>query len=180
MCTTALQAAQPGQAQSRDGVSMGLEFRVTSGQFYSVCRAALLSEEQRRRLHRSYLSFVSLPVNSIPCAGLHYGLKSTAESASPGFSVQVSGYTEKLPILLEAVLSHLARFTVREERFAVVKEKFGQFFKNWAQQPPYSWCHRLADDALQHGAHHCCVAARCAPFCPLSCGICAASHLYAT
>ena len=85
-------------------------------------------------------------------AGLDFTLSSTVESCTPGLALQVGGYHDKLPVLLDAVLARLARFTVRQGRFAVVAEKFEQFFRNWDKQQPYSWCTRLADELLQTGA----------------------------
>lgn len=90
-----------------------------------------------------------------PHAGLDFALTSTVESSTPGLSLQLGGYHDKLPVLLDAILARLARFSVREDRFAVVVEKFEQFFKNWDKQQPYSWCTRMADELLQTGAHVC-------------------------
>ena len=66
--------------------------------------------------------------------------------------MQVAGYVDKLPRLLQLILDRLASFTVKPERFAVMKEKFVEFYKNWDHQQPYAWCTRLADDLLNTGA----------------------------
>ena len=74
------------------------------------------------------------------------------ESPHPGFSIQVAGYVDKMPILLQHILDRVRAFTVRPERFAVIKEKFVEFYKNWDYQQPYSWASRLAELVLQSGA----------------------------
>jgi hypothetical protein len=69
--------------------------------------------------------------------------------------VKIGGYNDKLAVLLDAILARMKHFTVREERFAVVRDKFEQFFLNWDKQQPFAWCKRLATELLQVGAPHC-------------------------
>jgi Middle or third domain of peptidase_M16 len=86
------------------------------------------------------------------CAGLDWGFTSTVESPHPGFSVQVAGYVDKMPRILDHILARMSSFNVQAERFDIMKEKFAEFFANWDHQPPYAWCSRLADEVLQSGA----------------------------
>jgi secreted Zn-dependent insulinase-like peptidase len=79
---------------------------------------------------------------------------SAVESSVPGYTVGVSGYNDKLALLLEEILSRMKSFTVRKDRFAVVQEKFEQFCLNWDKQQPCVWCKRMASELLQVGALH--------------------------
>ncbi|ODV93679.1 hypothetical protein PACTADRAFT_51446 [Pachysolen tannophilus NRRL Y-2460] len=65
--------------------------------------------------------------------GLHYGLSATRD----GFSLKVSGYNDKLTVLLEKVLDHLVDFKPTSHRFEVLKEKCIKAYKNFGYSAPY-------------------------------------------
>lgn len=85
-------------------------------------------------------------------AGLSWGVDAAYQSLVPGLDVRVSGYNDKLPVLLREVLSRLATLTVRPERFAVVKERFVLALRNWRAKQPYMWASRLLEQAIMNGA----------------------------
>ncbi|KAL6530464.1 Insulin-degrading enzyme-like 1, peroxisomal [Orobanche minor] len=66
-------------------------------------------------------------------AGLHYGVSNTEF----GFQVTVVGYNHKLKILLETVINQIAKFEVKPERFAVIKELVTKEYQNLKFQQPY-------------------------------------------
>ena len=66
-------------------------------------------------------------------AGLYYDLGNT----SVGLSVDVSGYNEKLIVLLEKVLVTMRDLKVKPDRFNVVKERVSRGYRNQDFQSPY-------------------------------------------
>ncbi|TKA83576.1 hypothetical protein B0A55_00413 [Friedmanniomyces simplex] len=66
-------------------------------------------------------------------AGLEYGISPTSD----GIDVVVSGYNDKMPVLLEKVLLTMRDLEVKQERFDVVKERVGRGFRNLEYTEPY-------------------------------------------
>ena len=66
-------------------------------------------------------------------AGLEYSM----HSHSLGLDVIVSGYNDKMAVLLEKVLLIMRDLDVREDRFNIVKERLNRGYKNWEFQQPY-------------------------------------------
>ncbi|KAK5116162.1 hypothetical protein LTR62_008488 [Meristemomyces frigidus] len=66
-------------------------------------------------------------------AGLEYSLS----PHSQGFDVSISGYNDKMHVLLEKVLVTMRDLEVKPERFEVVKERLGRGFKNIQYADPY-------------------------------------------
>ena len=67
-------------------------------------------------------------------AGLQYNV--TLDSR--GLFVEVSGYNDKLPVLLEQVLITMRDLEIRDERFDIVKERLSRGYKNWELQQPFT------------------------------------------
>ncbi|KAK7972457.1 peptidase M16 inactive domain-containing protein [Apiospora saccharicola] len=67
-------------------------------------------------------------------AGLQYNV--TLDSR--GMFVEVSGYNDKLPVLLEQVLITMRDLEIRDERFDIVKERLSRGYKNCELQQPYT------------------------------------------
>eukprot|EP00892_Ulva_mutabilis_P012171 jgi/Ulvmu1/9326/UM050_0076.1 len=84
-------------------------------------------------------------------AGLAWGVDAAYQSLVPGLDVRVSGYHDKLPVLLREVLARLAQLTVRPERFAIVKERFVLALRNWRAKQPYMWASRLLEQTIMNG-----------------------------
>ncbi|CAK7567937.1 MAG: hypothetical protein SEPTF4163_005915 [Sporothrix epigloea] len=51
--------------------------------------------------------------------------------------VEVSGYNDKLPVLLEQVLITMRDLDIKEDRFTIVKERVTRSLRNFAFQQPY-------------------------------------------
>ena len=66
-------------------------------------------------------------------AGLYYGL----DSSSIGLDVEVSGYNDKLIVLLEKVLVSMRDLMVEPDRFKIVKERVWRGYRNRDFQAPY-------------------------------------------
>ncbi|KAF7511556.1 hypothetical protein GJ744_004144 [Endocarpon pusillum] len=54
-----------------------------------------------------------------------------------GIDVNIGGYSDKLPVLLEKVLRSMKELKVSPERFKIIKERISQAYKNWDYQKPY-------------------------------------------
>ncbi|KAL3755294.1 hypothetical protein ACJRO7_002358, partial [Eucalyptus globulus] len=65
-------------------------------------------------------------------AGLYYEIDLTDD----GFELDVSGYNHKLRILLDTVLKAMADFTVKPERFSVIKEMLTKSCQNFKFDEP--------------------------------------------
>ena len=66
-------------------------------------------------------------------SGLDYHLSGTLG----GLNVHVNGYNDKMPVLLEKVLTSMRDLEVRQDRFEVIKERLQRSYKNWEYQQPY-------------------------------------------
>ncbi|KAI5283391.1 Insulinase (Peptidase M16), partial [Ascosphaera aggregata] len=66
-------------------------------------------------------------------AGLTYSLW----PSNLGIEVSVSGYNDKLSVLLSKVLATMRGLKIRPERFSIVKERMARGFKNAEYQQPY-------------------------------------------
>ncbi|KAI7990111.1 Insulin-degrading enzyme-like 1, peroxisomal [Camellia lanceoleosa] len=79
-------------------------------------------------------------------AGLYYVINHTDN----GFQVTVVGYNHKLRILLETVVEKIAKFEVKPERFAVIKEMVTKDYQNFKFQQPYQqamyYCSLILED----------------------------------
>jgi insulysin len=67
-------------------------------------------------------------------AGLQYGIT----NPSSGLDIQVSGYNDKLPVLLEKVLVTMRDLEVKPDRFAIIKERLLRGMRNWDYLQPYN------------------------------------------
>ncbi|KAK1060679.1 metalloprotease [Friedmanniomyces endolithicus] len=66
-------------------------------------------------------------------AGLEYSIAPTTD----GLDVVVSGYNDKMPVLLEKVLITMRDLEVKQERFDVIKERVGRGFRNLEYTEPF-------------------------------------------
>ncbi|KAI9822691.1 MAG: Insulinase (Peptidase M16) [Pycnora praestabilis] len=66
-------------------------------------------------------------------AGLDYGLS----NHSQGLDVELSGYNDKMSVLLEKVLINMRDLEVKADRFRIVKERLLRGLRNWDFQQPY-------------------------------------------
>jgi len=66
-------------------------------------------------------------------AGLEYEL----EAYMGGLGIDISGYNDKISVLLEKVLVTVRDLEVKPDRFQIVKERIIRGFRNWDFQQPY-------------------------------------------
>ncbi|KAK0707221.1 Metalloenzyme, LuxS/M16 peptidase-like protein [Apiosordaria backusii] len=66
----------------------------------------------------------------------------TVSLDSRGLFIEVSGYNDKLPVLLEQVLITILDLDIRDDRFDIIKERLTRGYRNWELQPPW---HQIGD-----------------------------------
>jgi insulysin len=66
-------------------------------------------------------------------SGLVYNISRT----ELGIEVNIGGYSDKLPVLLEKVMRSMKELKVNPERFKIIKERHSRGYKNWDYQQPY-------------------------------------------
>lgn len=64
-------------------------------------------------------------------AGIHYRV----ENSPNGFLLEVSGYSEKLPVILAKIVDELMKFDFERSRFDIIKELYYRKLKNFSGQP---------------------------------------------
>ncbi|KAL9093656.1 MAG: hypothetical protein Q9159_000185 [Coniocarpon cinnabarinum] len=65
------------------------------------------------------------------------GLAYSFQGGYTGLNVAVSGYNDKMSVLLEKVLATLRDLEIKQDRFNIVKERMTRSFKNVQYAPPY-------------------------------------------
>ncbi|KAK0722768.1 Metalloenzyme, LuxS/M16 peptidase-like protein [Lasiosphaeria miniovina] len=66
------------------------------------------------------------------------GLQYSVSLDSRGLFIEVSGYNDKLAVLLEQVLITVRDLEIREDRFAIIKERLTRGYRNWELQQPWT------------------------------------------
>lgn len=66
------------------------------------------------------------------------GLSYTVSTDSRGLYVEVCGYNDKLAVLLQHVLCTIRDLEIRDDRFAIIKERVSRGFRNWELSSPWS------------------------------------------
>ena len=65
------------------------------------------------------------------------GLEYTLGSHQLGIDIDLTGYNDKMSVLLEKVLVNMRDLKVKPERFNIVKERLLRGYRNWEFQQPY-------------------------------------------
>ncbi|KAF2673613.1 LuxS/MPP-like metallohydrolase [Microthyrium microscopicum] len=66
-------------------------------------------------------------------AGLEYSLSQNGL----GLQIIISGYNDKMAVLLEKVLHSMRELNVKEDRFDIIKERAQRVYKNWHFKQPF-------------------------------------------
>lgn len=79
------------------------------------------------------------------------GLQYQVSLDSRGLYLDVSGYNDKLSVLLDQVLKTIRDLDIKQDRFDIVKERLSRAYRNWAFQQPFhqvgEYTHWLTTDA---------------------------------
>ena len=65
------------------------------------------------------------------------GLDYTVSLDSRGLFLDISGYNDKLPVLLEQVAATMRDLCIKDDRFDIVKERLTRGYQNWQLQSSY-------------------------------------------
>ena len=65
------------------------------------------------------------------------GLQYTIALDSRGLFVEVSGYNDKLAVLLEQVLITMRDIEIKDDRFEIITERLSRGYRNWELQQPF-------------------------------------------
>ncbi|TID23091.1 Flavin carrier protein 2 [Venturia nashicola] len=65
------------------------------------------------------------------------GLDYSVGTHSVGLDLSLSGYNDKMAVLLEKVLKGMRDLEIKPDRFAIIKERLMRTYKNWHFQQPY-------------------------------------------
>ncbi|KXX73626.1 Insulin-degrading enzyme [Madurella mycetomatis] len=66
------------------------------------------------------------------------GLEYNVSLDSRGLYIEVSGYNDKLAVLLQHVLITTRDLEIRDDRFAIIKERISRGYRNWELSPPWT------------------------------------------
>ncbi|HWK52753.1 MAG TPA: insulinase family protein [Hyphomicrobiales bacterium] len=146
-------SSKPQLLVDADGVRLWFkqdqEFRVPRANFYVYALSPLFNRDLRTALLAGFVvSLVNDQLNeySYPAnlAGAYFGLSSRAR----GFTLSVSGYDDKQPELLEALLRTLTEAQFSEERFGIIKTEMLRGWRNAELQTPYARLFQQAQGLL--------------------------------
>ncbi|KAF4965839.1 hypothetical protein FSARC_6403 [Fusarium sarcochroum] len=70
------------------------------------------------------------------------GLQYNVSLDSRGLFLDVSGYNDKLPVLLEQVVTTMRDLDIKEDRFEIIRERLTRGYNNWQLQSSY---HQVGD-----------------------------------
>lgn len=115
------------------------QFWVPKANVFVNCRNTLPSATAENNLMaRLYTDIVRDALEEYSYDAELAGLDYSVSSHSMGIEIAVSGYNEKLPVLLEKVLTTMRDLEVKQDRFEIIKERLLRGLKNWDFQQPYN------------------------------------------
>mmetsp|Transcript_5507 Transcript_5507/g.14382 ORF Transcript_5507/g.14382 Transcript_5507/m.14382 type:complete len:418 (+) Transcript_5507:416-1669(+) len=84
------------------------------------------------------------------CAMLDYSVY----NCSTGMRCMLAGYSHKMPVLLDKVLSKMAHADLAEERFSAIKDVVHREYANFFKEQPYQHAMYLASQMLEESRWH--------------------------
>jgi insulysin len=114
-------------------------FWVPKANLFVTCRNTLPNATAENSLKaRLYTDIVRDALEEYSYDAELAGLDYSVSAHSMGLEIAVSGYNDKLSVLLEKVLVTMRDLEVKQDRFAIIKERLLRGLKNWDFQQPYS------------------------------------------
>lgn len=115
------------------------QFWVPKANLFVNCRNPLPSATAENMLKaRLYTDVVRDALEEYSYDAELAGLDYSVSNHSLGIEIAVSGYNDKLPVLLEKVLVTMRDLEVKPERFEIIKERIFRGLKNYDYQQPYN------------------------------------------
>ena len=114
-------------------------FRVPKVTFIISCRSPVATASAANRVKlRLFTDLVMDALEEYSYDAKLAGLESTVSPDSRGLTIKVSGYNDKLSVLLRRVLITTRDLEIRDDRFAIIKERISRGYRNWELAAPYT------------------------------------------
>ena len=84
-----------------------------------------------------YTMLVSDELNEYSYDAEIAGLEWDLDDSTRGLHISISGYNEKMPVLLEKVLMCMKNIVIKPDRFEIIKERLLRAYRNWEFAQPY-------------------------------------------
>ncbi|KAN0095601.1 LuxS/MPP-like metallohydrolase [Hyaloscypha variabilis] len=115
------------------------QFWVPKANLFVNCRNTLPNATAENSLKaRLYTDMVRDALEEYSYDAELAGLDYSVSAHSMGIEIAVSGYNDKLSVLLEKVLVTMRDLEIKEDRFEIIKERVLRGLKNWDFQQPYN------------------------------------------
>ncbi|KAI1004510.1 putative zinc protease [Podosphaera aphanis] len=115
------------------------QFWVPKANLFVNCRNTIPSASAENQLKaRLYTDVVRDALEEYSYDAELAGLDYSVSSHSMGIQIAVSGYNDKLSVLLERVLLTMRDVEVKLDRFEIIKERLMRALKNWGLGQPYN------------------------------------------
>lgn len=115
------------------------QFLVPKGTIEMFLHLPNSNTDCKSSVYSSLLSLIiSDELNEISYYASLVGLSFSCNHMRDGLTIKVSGYNDKLPILLKRIAEKINSLEPKEDRFNAIKDKFEQDMKNFGYSVPYS------------------------------------------
>ncbi|KAK3987921.1 ubiquitin carboxyl-terminal hydrolase [Cladorrhinum sp. PSN332] len=112
-------------------------FWVPKGTFAVRCRTPVIDGAASRAKARLVTELIKDALEEYSYDAELAGLEYTVYTDARGLYIDVSGYNDKLAVLLEQLLATVRDLEVRDDRFAIVKERLVRGYENWELSAPW-------------------------------------------
>ncbi|KAK4169407.1 ubiquitin carboxyl-terminal hydrolase [Cladorrhinum sp. PSN259] len=112
-------------------------FWVPKGTFAVRCRTPVINGAASRAKARLVTELIKDALEEYSYDAELAGLEYTVYTDARGLYLDVSGYNDKLAVLLEQVLATVRDLEVKDERFAIIKERLVRGYDNWELSAPW-------------------------------------------
>ncbi|MFQ6023797.1 MAG: insulinase family protein [Acidiferrobacterales bacterium] len=114
-------------------------FRVPRADFYFSVKSPLANDTpEHAALTQLYVRLVNDQLNEFSYPAYLAGLTYELYRHLRGFSVRISGFSDKQELLLSRIVEALAHPTIRSDRFTIVKDELSQTLRNARREPPHT------------------------------------------
>lgn len=115
------------------------QYEVPKGTIEAIIHLPNSSSSLKSSLYTSiWLDIIEDELNEIAYYASIVGLNYLIQPWRDGILLRVSGYNDKLKVLVEKVLNKIITLKPKQDRFEILKEKFRQELKNFGYAVPYN------------------------------------------
>ncbi|CAP68693.1 uncharacterized protein PODANS_7_6640 [Podospora anserina S mat+] len=113
-------------------------FWVPKASIMVSCRTPITSLASMRAAGRLFTDSIKDALEEYSYDAELAGVEYTVICEERGMYIEVSGYNDKLSVLLEQVLVTMRDLDIREDRFAIIKERTIRSYRNWELSAPWT------------------------------------------